>query len=119
MKVIIKKEISMEKAKSPGQVVHNMKVNSKTMDSTVMEHIPGMMVVNMLEIGRIIAWKDGVCIHGTMVKCMKDNSKMIRNKVKVHLLGLMVISIKGNGQMENNTEKENIFLKMDGLKWEI
>lgn len=47
-----------------------------------------------------------------MVKGTKENTKMIRNKEQVSSFGQMEECMLDNGKMANNTEMENIHIKM-------
>jgi len=43
---------------------------------------------------------------------MKENIKMIKRMARGYTLGQMEENMKESGNMENNMEKENIYLKM-------
>jgi len=52
------------------------------------------------------------CIFGKMGGNMKENIKMIKRMARGYTLGQMEENMKESGNMENNMEKENIYLKM-------
>jgi len=67
-----------------------MTVISCIMISMEKAHIPGQTGGSMLEIGRIIEWKEEVCLLGVMEESTMGSTKMIKNMDMVFLNGQMV-----------------------------
>lgn len=117
----------MEGAKKNGQMVPDMKDNTKMGKRKEEENSSGLMVLRMMESSTTIIFTvkdiiDGLTVEPSMVignstRCMamvfslglmaegmKENISKIRNKVMVRFIGQMVGNTLDNGQMVNNMD---------------
>ena len=100
-------------------MAHSIPVNGTKIVYMEKENTPGMMGVNMKEIGKIIIWMALVYTPGKMAENMKVITKKIKSTVKVCIPGLMEESTTDNGRMEGKMEGANTYLNKDNTEREF
>jgi hypothetical protein len=75
------------------------------------------MAENTLDIGEAISWINLVFILGRMDACMKASIKMIKNMDMVFTHGQTQKDMQVGGVMENNTDLEFLYQRMERRSW--
>lgn len=98
-----------------GQMAVNMKEIGMRIGLKVMELILGLMVDNILALGKIICM-DTECTPGKMVEDTKATMRWIRSMALVYTSGPMEEDMKEIGLMENSMDRGNTSCPMEKSK---
>lgn len=99
-------ENNTERESSNGPTGLVMKENFQTTILKVTECIIGMMIDNILELGKTIRCMEEAYSHGPMDKNMMVNMQMINKRATEYFIGLTGKFIKACGKKDNNMAKE-------------
>jgi len=99
-----------------GLIIHNILVVGKITILKVKDNTFGPMAENTKEVGLKISFKDMVSILGLMAGNMKVIISLIEKMGKEHIHGHQARNFKVDGKMESNTVKLRSQMKKEGAR---